>query len=283
MSATSEWAQNRPQPQANILVMLASLWEYTYEMQSLHGNTQQQGPRLTKPNLKKWLGFYHKHRQLTDETNAYYAQAFAGSFDTSLFGNLYGKPEQLSEDSISDILENVPHAGSFELPDMEDHVFPLAVAFNILVWLPCMVFHGDYPCVLLRKARHGDEKVLCDLIRLDRSILFDSVISKRVHDWTLDSETDILEKIGTAFRTGLSNTSLVKIKLAWAQYIYDLSRSMGMPLNAPEVRALFDAHAQDSELGMQDLDLHEMSDDAFYQALAKRKKPLSGLLKYRRT
>ncbi|BCS89546.1 hypothetical protein PSDVSF_27880 [Pseudodesulfovibrio sediminis] len=252
-------------------------------MQSLQGNTQQQELRFTKPNLKKWLGFYHKHRQLTDESEAYYSQATASSFDTSLLGNLYGKSEQLSEDSINGILESAPHADSFELPDMEDHIFPLAVAFNILVWLPCMVFYGDYPCVLLRKARHGNEKVLCDLIRLDRSVLFDSIISKRVHEWTLDSQMDTLEKIGTAFRTGLSETPLVKIKLAWAQYVYDSSRSFGMPLNAPDVRALFDAHAQDSGIGMHDPDLSEMTDDAFYQALAKRKKPLSGLLKYRRT
>jgi hypothetical protein len=91
-----------------------------------------------------------------------------------------------------------------------------------------------------------------------------------------------LHRIGNALAQGLKTIPIVKIKIAWAQYAYDAAKRFGMPLTAPQIRDLFDAIAQDDEVGAQDPDLTEMTDDAFYQALTKRKKSPTSLLRFRK-
>jgi len=279
MSATSQWAKNLPQLEASTLIKLASSWKTNLDSFALQKEGLESQLSLTHPNLEKWLSFYREHRQLTDECRAYCEK---GGIDLSPFGNLYGRSAPHSEESLGKIVELISNADPSQLlEDKEGVEFPIAIAFLALVWLPCMNLYGEYPTVLLRKARHGDLETICDLIRLDRSVIFDSGISKFIHQWTLQFREVHLNKVGTALKLGLKDISIKKIKLKWAQYVYDSAINYGMPLTAPKVRALFDALAQDSGIGVQDPDLYKMTDDAFYQAIAKTERPLSNLIKKR--
>ena len=279
MSAVSKWANGLPQPHANLIVGIASSWKTQLDIYTHRNERLSPGFSLAKPNLKKWLSFYRDHRKLTNEALAYFEEA---GTDLSLLPNLYGKQDAFSTEVLDVLIDSDSKAIPSELPDLGQFAFPLSMAFNILVWFPCMFLYGNYPPALLRKARHGDLEVLCDLIRIDRSVLFDPVISQRVHTWTMQQQEYKLNRVGSAFAKGIKEIPTRKVKIAWAQYAYDAATTIGMPIEAPQVRALFDAFAQDDGLGMHDPDLIEMTDDAFYQALAKRKKAPSSLLRFRK-
>lgn len=279
MSATERWTEGLPQPHANLIVVIATSWKTQLDFNTLKNEGVSPRFAITKPHLKKWLSFYLNHRSLTDETLAYFVEAGA---NISFLPNLYGKEDEFPIEHISALIDQKQNTIVSDLPDMGEYAFPLAMAFNILVWIPCMFLFGDHPPTLLRKARHGDLDVLCDLVRLDRSVIFDPGISKQVHAWTLQFQEYKLNRIGTALAKGLKEIPTVKIKIAWAQYAYDTAKRFGMPLTAPQIRALFDAIAEDDGLGQHDPDLAQMTDDAFYQALAKRKKAPSTLLRFRK-
>lgn len=203
--------------------------------------------------------------------------------DTSFLGDLYGKTEQVSPDSpIEDLFSHLLTVdGSEVLPDEGPHIFPLGVMFAMFVWMPCMALYGQYPTEMMRKARHGDLDTIRELIRLDRSAIFDPGISKHIHEWALDFQTVKLKRLGDTFSEGLPEISKRKVKLVWAQYVYDAAIRFGMPLTAPKIRELFNALANDSGIGMEDPDLAEMSEDSFYRALTRNKKPLTRLSHHR--
>ena len=279
MLATTRWIEGLPQPHADLIVGIANSWKTQFDINAL--NNKGLPPRLciAKPNLNKWLSYYRHHRKLTDEILALVEEA---GTDLNLLPNLYGKEDTLTVENINALIAPYSKATLAQFPDLGESAFPLSMAFNLLVWLPCMFLYGDFPPTLLRKARHGDLDVLCDLIRLDRSVIFDSGISNQLHEWTLHQQEYKLSRVGNAFAMGLKEIPIAKIKIAWAQYAYNTAKRIGLPLTAPQIRALFDAIAQDDGIGPQDPDLAEMTDDAFYQALAKRKKPPTTLLRFRK-
>lgn len=281
MPACSEWTKGLPQPHATLLISIASSWKYTHAVFTLMQSKGHSVPPIAQPDLARWLVFYRNHRLLTDDIKNYFQTGLDGIVDISNLGNLYGKPESISEKSVVGLFKQMKSVQTNHTPYGEGYDFPLPLAFMVLVWMPCLALYGDYPPVLLRKARHGDLSTICDLIKLDRSVLFDAGISKIIHAWTLELQDVKLKIIGDAIRKGIPHISTKRIKLAWAQYVYDAAKSFGMPLTAPKVRELFDALSQDAGTGPHDPDLAEMTDDAFYQAIAKRKKPLSNILKYR--
>lgn len=277
MNASSKWAEGLSLPHAQILICLASAWQHIYHIYKLHRDGHNFGQPLSRPDLSKWLSYYQNHRALTDECQEYFSQVLTP--DISFFGNLYGKTTKFSPDSpIQDFFSYLLEVDASEvLQDEEPHIFPLAVMFAMFVWLPCMALYGQYPTEMMRKARHGNLDTIRELVRLDRSAIFDPGIAKHIHEWVLDFQTVKLKRLGDTFSEGLPNISKKKIKLVWAQYVYDAAQNMGMPLTAPKVRELFDALTEDNGVGMVDPDLAELSDDSFYRALTRNKKPLTRL------
>ena len=274
-----EWTRDLSQPHASILVALASSWEHLYNIYRLHRGGHHFGQPLSKPDLPKWLSYYQNHRLLTDECQEYFSQSLFKNFDTSFVGELYGKTKKLPPDSpIEELFAHLLSVdASKELQDEGPHIFPLGVMFAMFVWLPCMALYGQYPTTMMRKARKGDLDTIRQLVRLDRSAIFDPGISRHIHAWALDYQNIKIKRVGDSFSQGLPDISKKKVKLVWAQYVYDAAIRMGMPLTAPKIRALFDALAQDSGDGMVDTDLAELTDDAFYRALTRDKKPLTKL------
>lgn len=281
MSATSHWAVGLPHPHSNTLILLASSWKHSHAvLRLLQGKATIQLP-LAKPDLTGWLKLYDSESLLQDELFEYLQNELGSLVDLSQLEALNHPSGSQSPEAITHFLSQVAELNADQLPDGDGYAFSLPMAFMILVWMPCLALYGDYPPALMQQARDGDLDTICDLIKLDRSVIFDAEISQIIHAWTLKMQDVKLKRIGDAFRKGIPHISKKRIKLAWAQYVYDASKSFGMPLTAPKVRELFDALSQDAGTGAHDPDLAEMTDDAFYQAIAKRKKPLSNILKYR--
>ncbi len=234
-----------------------------------------------KPNLKNWLKLYDSDSQPNDALFEYFRTEMGSRIDFSLIENPTEHPGPNEKEAITSLLKQLAELDTDKLPDTDEFAYSLPMAFLILVCMPCLALYGEYPAAIMKQARNGDLGTICDLIRLDRSVIFDGTISQIIHAWALELQGIKLKRIGEAFSKGIPRISKKKVKIAWAQYVYDSAKSFGMPLTAPKVRDLFDALSQDAGTGFHDPDLVEMTDDAFYQAIAKHKKPLSNLLKYR--
>jgi len=57
----------------------------------------------------------------------------------------------------------------------------LEMQFFQRVWMPCLLLYGKYPQRMLRRARAGDRNALTDLLRLDKSVIFDKRIAEMTH------------------------------------------------------------------------------------------------------
>lgn len=278
-TATTIWADGFPQPLASTLVVLAMAWKQPYIIYSLHQKGNFLGRALAEPNLNEWLKYYQSESLFSGESLEYLEPLLPNSLDSSFFDSLHDENAQVPDDADLEVFyTNLIEGGTSKvLLDEDTHIFPLETLFFMLVWMPCAAIHGKEPCDLIKEARSGDLESMCDLIRIDRSVIFDSEVAEQIHQWALDFKNVHLKRIGEAFGKGPHKKSKKDFKLLFAQYVYDAARHANFPLTAPKVRELFNALAQDDGLGMEDPDLVKMTDDAFYRALTRTQKPLTKL------
>ena len=215
MSAISTWAEGLPQPLVSQLIVLASSWEHTYNIYQLHKHGHNFGQPLTEPNLKKWLNCYDMKKPLSDESLEYFKPLFPDDLDSSFFDNLNDENAPPPSDSqMEAVFNNLTEIDASEaIPDVGPHIFPLEAMFTMFVCMPCLALHGKEPHGMLKEARTGDLEAMCKLIRIDRSVIFDSEVAKQIHEWALDFKTVHLKRIGDAFGKGLPIVSKKKIKL----------------------------------------------------------------------
>jgi hypothetical protein len=137
----------------------------------------------------------------------------------------------------------------------------------------CWIVYGEHPVKLLRRARSDIPGVAIDsiakLVRLDRSILGEDRIAQHLLNAQTRGERYNLEEVGDAMSGDAKIESLRRLKVLLAALIWKLAKGMRKPIDVPEIRALFDAFAQDSGQGLRDSDLPE-GDEAFYKAVQRQ-------------
>lgn len=147
---------------------------------------------------------------------------------------------------------------------------PPAFLFFILVWMPCYCLHGELPTQLLPQAQHGKLKAARKLLQLDKSLMAEPGMAKLIQQWSAVGEADKIAKLGNYLGESVADVSLKHVKITWARFILDTSERRGLRLAAPKIQELFNAIAQDSGRGLQDLDIGEMSPESFAKALKRR-------------
>ena len=168
------------------------------------------------PPLDHWLKLYKKHRRLGDANFAVATGAddVKGSEAADVFRSMQGAPRDDVREAMQAIAEEDPNVLKQFLQMVTGVPFPpdidtlrgmlegmeaqadegqdqgepfdlfmhsLEGQFCFRVWLPCWILYKTYPCLLLRQAREGDDDALDKLLRLDKSVVADPVISKRWH------------------------------------------------------------------------------------------------------
>jgi hypothetical protein len=165
------------------------------------------------PDADEWLNLYRKHRKIHEgvadalrqvddvaaKTVDFYEQLLSGFHHLRQFKNQEVKKmmEELKPNEkkkISDYLQNKFQELQNYITEnivLEDETLKEEydeeekkrirllfhnpeMLFFIRVWAPCLFLYGDYPIRLLRKARQGDEDALDKLLRLDRTVIYDS-------------------------------------------------------------------------------------------------------------
>lgn len=140
------------------------------------------------------------------------------------------------------------------------------------VWIPSTMLYGAFPPLLFRKARLGDLESLENLVRLDKSVIFDRVISEKFHKLRLSEPEKAQYFFGLINKAPKIAATRKKAKYLAGGLLQYLSMSMSLlirtpQLSAPEIQDLFDACAKDAGLGDQDPDFINIQPDGFYRGI----------------
>ena len=162
--------------------------------------------------------------------------------------------------------------------DFLNSIEAVEASFFYLVIIPCWVLYQDYPTRLYRKARQGDYESLEKLIRLDSLMIHDPSIGKQIQLLRMKRKRLKFEALLDAVhKRPKSKITRKKIKYAYAGFLSAISSSVKTPLNEPQIRALFDAIAQDYKKNPIDTDLPN-SPETFSKAIQRHRKPWQALL-----
>ncbi|WP_229591526.1 hypothetical protein [Pseudodesulfovibrio sediminis] len=225
------------------------------------------------PNLKIWFSYYRNNKRLFSELIAVLVPNMSwqnGTAEFSFKEIQTGKGPIAPGGGVSSIVHAfIPQQGS-ETGELEWDTSPPAMLFFLLIWVPCNCLYGENPPELFFRARHGDLKAARKLIRLDKSLMTESGIARKIQQWSANGETENLTKLGSYLGETIPRVSLQQVKITWARFILKASQRDGTPFSAPKIQGLFNAVAQDSGRGIQDPDIGEMSPESFAKALNRK-------------
>jgi len=137
--------------------------------------------------------------------------------------------------------------GSDELPEHLAALIPTPMfQFFIRVWGPCFVLYGQRPSQLLRRARNGDVQAAIDLVRIDRSVLFDPKIKMLMYKHGQRMDAGIQEQIAEAStKPPYPPAKLWSMKAKDAGLLLHLARAIKYRLTPKAIRGWFNAMATD--------------------------------------
>ena len=177
---------------------------------------------------------------------------------------------------VEDALLSLPEPDPSDQEIVES--LPTAVILRFL--LPCLFEYGEWPVVLLRRARQGDNDALEKLCRLGTLFRHDPRIARRLHIENCQGDRTLCDLVAQAEQNPCLRDDGADYKLTAAAFLIQLSilwpRMRQVTLRS--VRDLFDAIAIASSHGklLRDIELPE-SDDAFRKAVQRKRKVLPGL------
>lgn len=114
--------------------------------------------------------------------------------------------------------------------------------FYFRVWLPCWILYREYPGQLLRKARLGDDDAFERLLRLDKSVQHDPVLSRRLHEVDWNGSKRDRDRFRAALAGDPKGTIDAKsVRYGLAGLISQLATVFKTSVTAPKIQELFDA------------------------------------------
>ena len=165
-------------------------------------------------------------------------------------------------------------------PSDREIVENLSTAVMLRFLVPCLFEYGEWPIILLRRARLGDNSALEKLCRLGTLFRHDPRIARRLHVANCQGDRTLGELVAKAEQNPCMTMSMSDYKLAAIAFLIQLSIHWpGMAQATPRsVRELFDAIAIAGSHGklLRDIDLPE-SDEALRKAVQRKRKELPAL------
>lgn len=272
------WAEDKP-----LLLSMVSFVAVTYADDCFYlYETIRAGKRLgagfTLPSLRTWLNLYRNPKRVsrvllsffvgervaTQTVNAYLKSFKELGKITSKeeFQRKYPK-EQLenSRESMRGFLGELIADFVNEHDDDEREKFiqflnKPEMLFFLRVFIPCFSIYGTYPQIILKQAQKGDDKALENLIRLDKSLIFDRKISEIVHQAQVAKQQQRISMIKKAFSSNpKAKLNKTKIKYILGGLLSQISMLLKHKIEAADIHRLFDAFTIDTGKGTVDPDL----------------------------
>nr|WP_287410691.1 hypothetical protein [Pseudodesulfovibrio sp.] len=144
----------------------------------------------------------------------------------------------------------------------------LGMRFVMQIIIPCWIHYGESPGAMYRKARRGDLQSFLNLLKLDKNLFYDRMLSRKTRRTEKEVNSDTYQGILLAMGSEPKAITIRKVKILIGALIYRFAQVIEQPLSYPELRKIFDECAKDMGLGVIDTDLQE-SDEAFAKALKR--------------
>jgi hypothetical protein len=157
-----------------------------------------------------------------------------------LLAEIHNFTLKLIEDDIED--EKKPEIYSTE---DDQKTFTPEILFFLKVLFPCWILYNEHPTFLLRKARQGDIDSLGKLLRLDKTLIKDRLISEQIIRSRSSAPNKFLILTKAIEDSPKEQKSIQRIKYSLAGLISIISEDLGHKFTAPEIKQLFDAVAVD--------------------------------------
>ncbi|GFO61673.1 hypothetical protein GMST_39980 [Geomonas silvestris] len=251
------------------------------------------------PPLPAWFAMYRSHSKINRFTRALFSDfsKFGGEGvelgetilqEVRFFRRGKLKPSEFvpSPEDLKELLPHLQSTLSASFQEIEEDFFETPVdpqikkaalqlftdmemesSFFIFVLIPCWLLYREHPTNVYRKARQGDLDALEKLLRLDPLMLHDQSIGKRIQALRFNNKAAAYQNLLEApLKRPKARITRKKMKYAIAGLISGISSLIKKPLTEPEIRALFDAVANDSGASPIDTDLAD-SPEAFAKAI----------------
>ena len=167
---------------------------------------------------------------------------------------------------------------SQEREDFLEEMKVIEAGFFYLVSIPCWILYQVSPTRLYRHARLGDYDSLEKLIRLDPLLIHDPCIGRQIQRFRLSNNMNkFIGLIEAIQKKPKGKIDRKKMKYALAGFLSAFSVALKTPLDEPQIRALFDAFAQDYLKVEIDIDLPN-SPETFSKAIQRNRKPWQAIL-----
>jgi len=147
--------------------------------------------------------------------------------------------------------------------------------FLIYTIMPCLIFYGELPSSLMRKARLGDFDALGKLLRVDKSCIYDKILSKKLHIISYNN----MQNYNNVFKNILKDTptlSRKKISFKLIGLLSKISKIYGRSLKTSHISSddlifRFYEHANNQRLD--DIDeIFKRNLDAIYKDISRKEK-----------
>jgi len=140
-------------------------------------------------------------------------------------------------------------------------------SYFLQVWFPCIILYQALPRMLYNDALNGDIIALEKLLRLDRLLLHDPSIAKQLDAINAKCSNDYDKLVKSSIELPKPRITRRRIIDAVAGFISTSAILLGTELEEPQIRALFDAYANDLH-GCDDDDI-PLAPESFYQAIRR--------------
>ena len=304
-----KWAANINPFLAPLALTIAGFSKVFYELhESVRKGKRIEGD-IPIPSLKTWFKLYHNPKRIgkallsaLDDTGEAVAQETAilkliGEGANQLQSNPqkvqdelkkltvdeWQEIQEISRKMMEEFLEIaisnfVSEFNKKEKEKIRNNITKPELIFFIRVMAPCFSIYKTYPLELLKQAQNGDDEALKNLIRLDKSIIFEPKISEIIHQAQALKAQARMSMIKLAF-TSTPNAPLKMraIKFHFGGLISYFSQAIKQKITAADIWRLYDAIALDMT-GDVDHDFKNMSIETFEKDIQYARKMWQGIL-----
>jgi hypothetical protein len=278
MKHVRKWAEGKDSLIVLIALMISAFANEYYELsESVHEGKRLEGD-IPIPSLRTWLKLYRNPKRIGKVLYNAFEIHNPDTRKSKIIINeiarmISGSKEKRSEESnaiIEELKEEAINdfASKIAEEDRKEFLKNLTkpeIIFFIRVLAPCFTLYRTYPIELLKKAKSGDgdDKALDQLIRLDKSAIFEPKISKIIHEAQVLKAQARMSMIKTAFTSQPNAMNMDAIKCQMGGLIVFITEMLKQKLKPSNIRKLYNAIARDLRIDMHDQDLHEMTVPTF--------------------
>lgn len=304
-----KWADNRNSFLAAMALIIAGFSKVCCELHESVREVKRIEGDIPLPSLKTWFKLYHNPKRIgrallgaLEEINKDTAQETAflkllGEGANQFQNNpqkVQDELKKLTADEWKEIHENIKtmmekfleHAINDFVSDLNKkaneefrkNLTKPEFLFFIRVMAPCFSIYKTYPLELLKQAQNGDDEALKNLIKLDKSIIFEPKISEIIHQAQALKAQARMSMIKKAFTsTPKAQLKIRAIKFHFGGLISYFSHAIKQKITAADIWRLYDAIALDMT-GDVDEDFKNMSVEAFEKDIQDARKMWKSIL-----